>query len=199
MNLESIQSNNFLKSIVAGMCVSMGCICYLSIENKIIGAFLFSVGIISIITYRLNLYTGRIGLVKSLSDIIDCIIYLFGNMLGCGIIYFLAAFTPIYLKIQEPLQVIVSNKMNLSLLQLFVLGIFCGVLMLFATKNTKNFILPVLCIATFILIGAEHSVADSFYLLALNDTFLYLKIIVTVALGNAVGAIIVNRMMEESN
>lgn len=199
MNLESFQNNNFLKSIVAGMCVSLGCICYLSIDNKIIGSFLFSVGIISIITYRLNLYTGRIGLVKSLSDVIDCIVYLFGNMCGAFFTYIFTMFTPIYLKIQEPLQTIVSSKMNLSLLQLFVLGMFCGVLMLFATKNTKNFILPVLCIATFILIGAEHSVADSFYLLALNDIVLYLKTIIVVATGNAVGAIIINKMIEESN
>lgn len=198
MNLKSIQDNNFLKSIVAGMCISIGCICYLLIENKIVGAFLFAVGILSIIVYHLNLYTGKIGLIESISDLIDCIIYLFGNMFGCGVIYFLLALTPIYLKIQEPLKIIVNNKMNIHVIGLFVLGIFCGILMLFATKFTERLILPIFCIATFILIGAEHSVADSFYLLELNNGFVYFKTIIIIALGNAVGAITVNRMIKYS-
>ena len=116
MNLKSIQDNNFLKSIVAGACVSFGCICYLSIENKIIGAFLFSVWIISIITYRLNLYTGRIGLVKLLSDVIDCVIYLFGNMCGAFFTYIFTMFTPIYLKIQEPFFYIPLVKLDFDIL-----------------------------------------------------------------------------------
>ena len=196
LKLDSIKDNNFYKSIVSGICVSLGCICYLSIENKIVGAFLFSVGIISIITYGLTLYTGRIGVVKSLSDVIDSILYLFGNMCGSMITYCIMQLTPIYNKIQEPLQNIVAYKTSLSLLELFILGMFCGVLMLFATKNTKNLILPVLCIAVFILIGAEHSVANSFYMLSTNDIFLYLKNIVVVALGNATGSIIINKMID---
>lgn len=196
LKLDSIKDNNFYKSIVSGICVSLGCICYLSIENKIVGAFLFSVGIISIITYGLTLYTGRIGVVKSLSDVIDSILYLFGNMCGSMITYCIMQLTPIYNKIQEPLQNIVAYKTSLSLSELFILGMFCGALMLFATKNTKNLILPVLCIAVFILIGAEHSVANSFYMLATNDVFLYLKNIVVVALGNATGSIIINKMID---
>ena len=59
--LDSIQNNNFQKSIMAGICVSLGCICYLSINDKLIGSLLFSIGLFSIFTYDLNLYTGKIG------------------------------------------------------------------------------------------------------------------------------------------
>lgn len=196
MNLDSIKGNNFLKSIVAGICVSLGCICYLSIENKIIGSLLFSVGIISIIIYQLNLYTGKIGLSKTLSDIIDNIIYLFGNMSGSMITYCIMQLTPIYDKIQKPLQEIIVYKTSLSLLELFILGIFCGILMLLATKCTTNLILPILCISTFILIGAEHSVADSFYLLVTNNVRIYIIYTLIIALGNAIGAITINKMIE---
>lgn len=196
--LNSLQGNNFLKSIVAGICVSLGCLCYLSVENRIIGSLLFSVGIISIIIYGLNLYTGKIGLVKSIGDLIDSIIYFFGNMVGSTIIYFLMLSTPIYIKIRVPLENIVADKVAMPYSDLFILGVICGILMLFATKCTKNLIMPILCISVFILIGAEHSVADSFYLLALNDMFMYYKMLAVIALGNACGAIIINRMITET-
>lgn len=79
--LDSIQNNNFQKSIMAGICISLGCICYLSINDKLIGSLLFLIGLFSIFTYDLNLYTGKIGKVKSFIDLLNCIIYLFGNMI----------------------------------------------------------------------------------------------------------------------
>lgn len=189
-------TNNFLKSIMAGMCISIGCICYLSVDNKVIGSLLFSVGLLAILTYEFNLYTGKIGQVKSLKDIYNCFIYLIGNMYGCAITYGLMMLSPIYNNIYDKLLFIAANKLLIPLHELFILGVICGILMLFATKNKSNIVLTMFCVAVFILIGAEHSVADSFYLLACNDVFRYLEIILTVALGNATGAIIVNNIIE---
>ena len=189
-------TNNFLKSIAAGMCISIGCICYLSIENKVIGALLFSVGLLAILAYGFNLYTGKIGLVKSLADIYNCIIYLIGNMYGCALTYGLMMMTPIYNNIQDKLLIIASNKLLIPLPELFILGVICGILMLFATKNKSNIVLTVFCVAVFILIGAEHSVADSFYLLACDNVFKYLEVVLTVALGNATGAILMNKVID---
>ena len=189
-------TNNFLKSIAAGMCISIGCICYLSIENKVIGALLFSVGLLAILTYGFNLYTGKIGLVKSLADIYNCIIYLIGNMYGCALTYGLMMMTPIYNNIQDKLLIRATNKLLIPLPELFILGVICGILMLFATKNKSNIILTMFCVAVFILIGAEHSVADSFYLLACDDAFKCLEVVLIVALGNATGAILMNKVIE---
>jgi nitrite transporter NirC len=188
--------NNFFKSIMAGMCISIGCICYLSVDNKVIGSLLFSVGLLAILTYGFNLYTGKIGQVKTLKDIYNCFIYLIGNMYGCAMTYGLIMFSPIYNNIQEKILIIVANKLLIPLPELFILGIICGILMLFATKNKSNIVLTMFCVAVFILIGAEHSVADSFYLLACNDILKYFEIILTVALGNAFGAIVVNNIIE---
>ena len=196
MHLDSIQNNNFQKSIMAGICVSLGCICYLSINDKLIGSLLFLIGLFSIFTYNLNLYTGKIGKVKTFIDVLNCIVYLFGNMIGCLLMYLLIHLTPIIDKIQDNLNSIAENKKELTLTELFFLGILCGILMLLATKDRTILALPVLCISVFVMIGAEHSVANSFFLLAYNNTKLYLIDTISVATGNAVGAIIANKMTE---
>lgn len=199
LKLESIQINNFLKSILAGVCISIGCICYLSVENRIIGAFLFSVGLISILNYKLVLFTGRIGLSKSIKDIIINLFYFIGNAIGSVITYLLASHAILKYDVGSKLQNIVADKITTDSIDLFILGIFCGILMYFATKTYKNNVLPMLCVAAFILIGAEHSVADSFYMLAVGDITRYFKVIIPVILGNSIGAIVVDRIIEENN
>ena len=48
--------NYLIKGIYAGVMIGIGGIAYLSITNKIIGAFIFSIGLISICIYNMNLY-----------------------------------------------------------------------------------------------------------------------------------------------
>lgn len=187
--------NDFLKSIVAGICVSIGCICYLSIDNKIIGSLLFSFGLLSIITYKLNLYTGKIGIIKTPKDILDCIIYLIGNVIGCAIIHSLIKQTYVYNNIYNKLQTVMIHKTSLPVIELFILGIICGILILLASKNSSNIVLTVLCISVFIIIGAEHSIANSFYLLECDSVFTYIKNVMIVAVGNAIGSIIINKFI----
>jgi len=43
--------------------IGVGAVIYLSLENKVIGALLFSVGLLSICCLGLNLFTGKIGYV----------------------------------------------------------------------------------------------------------------------------------------
>lgn len=49
------------KSILAGILIGLGVIINLQSENPIIGALLFSFGLLTIIRMQLNLYTGKIG------------------------------------------------------------------------------------------------------------------------------------------
>jgi len=41
--------------------IAIGGTVFLSIENKVIGASLFSIGLFGVLIYNLNLYTGKIG------------------------------------------------------------------------------------------------------------------------------------------
>ena len=112
------------------------------------------------------------------------------------ITYLLSSHTILKYDVSSKLQNIVADKITTNSLDLFILGIFCGILMYFATKTYKNNVLPILCVAAFILIGAEHSVADSFYMLAVGDITRYFKVIIPVVLGNSVGAILTNKIVE---
>lgn len=50
-----------LKGIYAGIMIAIGAVAYLAIPNKVVGAFIFSVGLLTVCMYGMNLYTGKIG------------------------------------------------------------------------------------------------------------------------------------------
>ena len=47
--------------IMAGFTLSISCAVKLSVENGVVGAFLFSLGLFTIITFGFGLYTGKAG------------------------------------------------------------------------------------------------------------------------------------------
>ena len=49
------------KSIIGGFLIGFGGTVYLNMDNKIVAAFLFGLGLFTIINFELNLYTGKIG------------------------------------------------------------------------------------------------------------------------------------------
>ena len=55
------KTNTLVNAIFAGICIGIGCNVYLSCDNKYIGAILFTVGLIAILTFGFNLYTGKVG------------------------------------------------------------------------------------------------------------------------------------------
>lgn len=91
-------------------------------------------------------------------------------------------------------------KLNDGTASRFILGIFCGLLMYLAVENGKNcrdkadvsFVFGI-CIPVmiFILSGFNHSVADCFYYFSAGATVEGALYIITVALGNAVGGMLI--------
>ena len=91
-----------------------------------------------------------------------------------------------------------AARLDGSLLSLFVLGIFCNLLMFFGVDGYKNikhdvgkYIVLFLSISLFILCGFEHCVADMFYFAAARmitgETMLRLAVITA---GNMVGSVL---------
>ena len=76
--------NYLIKGIYAGIVIGIGGIAYLAIQNKIVGSFIFSVGLLTVCMYSLNLYTGKVGyiLVNKVSYILELLISLIGNFIG---------------------------------------------------------------------------------------------------------------------
>ena len=170
----NINSSNYkecwnlsLSSILAGLCISIGCIVNLMVGGGPLGAVLFTFGLITVVHYKYALYTGTAGFVSSLKDIgILFWFILLGNWLGCYITS--EVITYAIPDITEKANSIVIARSQVDMWQAFIRAIFCGFLMTTAVKFAReNRWLPLLfAVPAFILAGFYHSIADAFYICA---------------------------------
>lgn len=161
-----------LKSILAGIMIAIGGVCFLAIENKIVGAFVFSLGLFMVVTRGLNLFTGKVGfwLGSEKGYGKELCIILLGNFLGaCGVgaLMRLTRFAQVF---GEKATALSLAKIGDSPLSIFILAIFCGVLMYLAVDTYRSnpdqlarYLALFLCVGGFILCGFEHCVANMFY------------------------------------
>ena len=191
--------NYLIKGVYAGLMIGIaGCV-YLSVDNHIVGSFLFALGLLTICMYGMNLYTGKVGyvLINKLSYLLELLFTLIGNFIGTFIVGKLMLLTR-FKGIKVAAYNIGTVKLNDNLLSIFILSMFCGILMYIAVNNHKKisgeigkYIGIFLCVMVFILCGFEHSVANMFYFSAGSlwslKTLLYVFIMV---LGNSVGSIL---------
>jgi len=178
----------FIKSIIAGIMISIGCIINLSCDNKYIGAILFSIGLISILLFKLSLYTGKVCFIPmhKPSYILKVILILIGNIIGCGVIGILFPITPAN---------ICLSKMLYEPQMVLIKSAICGLLIYIAVDSynkCKNFLITILCIAVFILSGQIHVVADTFYFISANVLNIEtLKYLILATIGNAIGGMLI--------
>ncbi|WP_303963844.1 formate/nitrite transporter family protein [Succinatimonas hippei] len=185
-----------VKSILAGMLIGCGCLAYVVIENKYIGSFLFSLGLLTIIIKEYNLYTGKVSnwIPK---DTLKLLVMFLLNAFGTALVAYLFTFTRANIDAIHPL---VEAKINDNLLSVFILACGCGAMMHIACFNfaVKNHPLYVIMpIMFFILCGFEHCVANAgFFAMAKTPVTLDLiaKTAVTV-IGNAIGSLIFARLI----
>ncbi|CDE49028.1 putative membrane protein [Firmicutes bacterium CAG:460] len=181
--------------------IAIGGTVFLSIENKVIGASLFSIGLFGVLIYNLNLYTGKIGYLITnfnLKYIKELIITLIGNFIGACSVGFILRYTRIYDKIYEKSLVLANIKLNDNILSIFILSIFCGLLMYYAVNGFKKqtdfgkYLVVYLGVAVFILCGFEHCIANMYYFSVADiwslKTLGYTGIMV---LGNSIGSFII--------
>lgn len=181
--------------------IAIGGTVFLSIENKVIGASLFSIGLFGVLIYNLNLYTGKIGYLITnfnLKYIKELIITLIGNFIGACSVGFILRYTRIYDKICEKSLILANAKLNDNILSIFILSIFCGLLMYYAVNGFKKqtdfgkYLVVYLGVAVFILCGFEHCIANMYYFSVADiwslKTLGYTGIMV---LGNSIGSFII--------
>ncbi len=189
-----------IKGIYAGVLIGMGGVAYLAIENKIVGSFIFSFGLLTVCMYSLNLYTGKVGYVlqNKASYLIELFISLVGNFIGTFVVGNLIRLTR-FKNYIDTAKNIVNIKLNDNLLSIFILAIFCGMIMYIAVNNYKKskdvlgkYITIFMGIMAFILCGFEHCVANMFYFsiagVYSSKAFLYLLVMI---LGNSLGSILI--------
>jgi len=201
MNLIKDYVKTLILSLCAGICIGIGGTVYLMCPSKPLGAFLFAVGLTAILIFGLNLYTGMVGYLFDNKPlyIVKILIVWIGNFGGTALVALLMRATRAFKGIDEAANAVVSSKLSDNYLSLFILGIFCGILM-FAGVDTfkkhyekKDFaavFMPVICVAVFIIAGFEHCIADMFYFVAAGKTIEGLPVLLFVTLGNSVGGVL---------
>ncbi len=189
----------FRDALTAGLMIGIGGSVYLACENKALGAVLFSVGLMSICVFGLNLFTGKIGYAIATRNRPDCALIWLGNLCGCMLCALLIRLA--FPALAERAASLVTAKLELCALQAVIRGFFCGILMYIAVDNFKNnrgdfgrYLGILLCVPVFILSGFEHSVADMFYCaLGVQSAAQALHCVVfllLVTLGNSLGALV---------
>ena len=189
-----------IKSIFAGIMIGIAGTVYLRVDNNIVGSFLFSIGLLVICMYGMNLYTGKIGyiFINSFNYIYELLVTIIGNFIGTFLVARLVLLTR-FKDVSDKALEIVNLKLNDNLFSIFILSILCGVLMYIAVNNYKKINNEIgkyscifMCVMVFILCGFEHSVANMYYISVANllslKSLLYILIMI---LGNSVGSILI--------
>ena len=192
---------DFIKSVLAGIMIGIGGTIYLSIDNNVVGASLFGIGLFMIVIYGFNLYTGKIGYLVdnfNFKYIKMLVITLIGNFIGTFFVGYILKFTRIYSLIHDKAKLLVNVKLDDSLISILILAFFCGILMYLAVntykenKDISKYLGVFLGVIVFILCGFEHCIANMYYLSVANiwnlNTLLYLLIMI---LGNSLGGMLV--------
>ena len=173
-----------MNSILAGLLISISAFIYLKLNN-ILGAFMFALGLMTIVVFQASLFTGKAGLFAQnkikMGEL--CAIW-GGNFLGTGLGAMTLPLTP---EIVERAQAISISRQQNSTLMNLILGIFCGLLMYIAVtgfQKTGQYLFLIVPVAAFIICGFAHSVADMAYIWFSDSNPLTL---IPVTIGNFIG------------
>ena len=173
-------------SIIAGLLIGLGVIINTQTTPPFLGALLFSFGLLTIIYMKLPLFTGRVGFLSK-----HLILILLFNLIGIAFIFYCYCLSNS--EYYSLLHGIALIKFSKTYLQIFFGGIFCGMLIHFAVKCKVPY-LTAMAVIIFILIGAEHCVADFPYLLTVLNFSNCIKLLLVI-IGNSIGAIFIERMV----
>lgn len=184
-------SDDFKSAILAGISIGIAGFCYLSSKN-IIGAVLFSFGLITVVSYQLKLFTGTAGFFNK-NEIGKLFVILFGNLVGAFFASVVLRFSPINLVAVAT--TIVNNRINTGLISVLMLAIGCGFIMTTAVNfaRKQNYLPLIFGVPVFITCGFPHCIADSFYIFSSELNFLVSNIYMITSLwicaviGNFIG------------
>ncbi len=205
MNLGKQICIDSIKAIAAGVIISFGATVFLMQENRIFSSFLFCLGLFVVCTFDLNLYTGKVGFLADnpWKNLRLVIISWCGNFVGMWGSALMLRSSRIGDTLAARGQELVDIKNGDNLWSLFVLGIYCGILMYIAVgsynrgkdkpgPNIVGYLGIFMSVMMFIHCGFEHSIADMFYYMVSGNmaTGRGFAVVLMVTLGNAVGGVL---------
>lgn len=193
--------NTFRLAILSGIAVGIAGWGYLACTN-IIGAVLFSFGLLTVVGYKLPLYTGTAGFITLrdeqgrscwMSAIGKLLFILLGNITGCLLVSLFARLSPIDLGAAA--QKILEGRLAIGPLRAGLLAVGCGFIMttVVTFAREKNPLPLLFGVPLFINCGFPHCLADAFYYLTVPVAYTgqHLLEVVTLypclVIGNFVG------------
>ena len=197
---------------LAGIFISLGASASLAAPDKIIGAFLFTLGLTAILVFKVDLFTGKCGYLVTQENKKEYLKYLAvvwsGNLLGCACIAAVVGQTLLantfLSNYQDKLLTLIEHKG----IGTVITSILCGMLMYIAVDGYKRCekdrqlagcVCYILSVMVFILCGFEHCIADMFYfILARSFHWITLVFLICVTLGNLIGGNIIHLLVTHS-
>lgn len=178
-------------SVLAGVCIGIAGFGYL-VTRDIIGSVLFAFGLLTVVGYKLKLYTGTAGFIQK-GEVGMLLLILLGNIFGCLLVSLMARMSPF--EIQASAQSVLEGRLAIGPLRGGALAIGCGFIMTTAvTFARQGNNLPLLFgVPLFIVCGFPHCVADVFYYLTVPFSFWaehlgeILLFYVSIVIGNFIG------------
>ena len=192
-----------LRAILAGIYVAMGCVSFVCAENQILGSFLFSVGLFAIAVFNLPLFTGRVYRVviapseRTFVVFFELVVTWFANYFG---VYLVTTFLRVVRHSDAMIDTcarIANHRLHDGPVGLFILGLGCNLILYLAFRAYRErqdlvgAITMLLLAWLSVVCKLEHSLADGFFLIMMRTTLAErVKVLLPVALGNGVGAIV---------
>ena len=187
----------FLSAILAGMSIGFGGMVFLSVDNRVIGAGLFTIGLFVVCTFGFHLFTGKVCYTfeNDARFQLDLPLIWLGNLVGTGVVAGICHLTRNADALSEKAMALCRIKMDDSLLSLFLLGVLCNIFIYIAVEGylrnphqVGKYLSLLFGVMVFILAGTEHCVADMYYFwMAGAVSGRALVCLLVISLGNAVG------------
>lgn len=191
----------FAYSVLAGVAISLGGTANLSVDDRVIGSFLFAVGLFTICTFALHLFTGRVIYVfeKDRRYALNLIPIWLGNLLGTWLTAQAELLTRHGAALQEKAIALCQPKLDDSVLSIFILSALCNILVCIAVDGFKRnkhelgkYLSIIFGVMVFILCGFEHCVANMYYFSVAgmwSGKTLWYVLVMTA--GNACGGVLI--------
>ena len=190
----------FVGGILAGISIAIGGTVFLSLDNKVLGALFFTVGLFAVCTFGFNLYTGKVCYVfdNDWEYALGLPVIWFGNLCGAFLTAAAERATRIGPALAEKAAALCSVKLGDGPVSIFLLSVFCNVLIWLAVEGFKNnphpagkYLSLFFGVAVFILCGFEHCVANMYYFsMAGMWRWKTLGWVLVMTAGNSVGGVI---------
>ena len=176
---------SFLKGILAGLAIGLGGFLYILMTflipgelGKVLGSILFAIGLFTVCTFSLHLYTGKIGLVfeqkQTKTFYLSLPIMIIGNAIGAVGLGYICYFAFRNLDIYQTALGAANSRLVFNnfdnFLSCCIKSLLCGLCVYLAVKSFTykkiSFIgtlLLVLFVFIFVYCGFQHCIANMFY------------------------------------